>query len=81
MYQIEHNELFASVRTGAPINNGDYMTKSTMMAILGRMVAYTGKTLTWDQGLQSKEDLTPESYDLGPAKKHPVPVPGITRFV
>ena len=81
MYQIEHDELFASIRTGSPINNGDYMTKSTMMAILGRMVAYTGKTLTWDQALQSKEDLTPASYDLGPAKKHPVAIPGITRFV
>ena len=35
MYQTEHNELFASIRNGTPINNGDYMTKSTLMAIMG----------------------------------------------
>ncbi len=33
MYQIEHDELFASIRAGKPINNGDYMCKSTMLAI------------------------------------------------
>jgi len=81
MYQVEHNELFASIRAGEPINNGDYMTKSTLMAIMARMSAYTGKTLTWDQAMQSKEDLTPKSYDLGPIPVAPVATPGITRFV
>src|SRR4051812_34956568 len=45
MYQTEHDELFASIRSGKPINNGDYMAKSTLMAIMGRMSAYTGKTI------------------------------------
>src|SRR5207245_5755444 len=26
-YQTEHDELFASIRAGRPINNGDYITK------------------------------------------------------
>src|SRR4051794_5916263 len=26
MYQTEHDELFASIRAGKPINNGDYMS-------------------------------------------------------
>src|SRR5262249_32243559 len=37
MYQTEHDELFASIRAGKPINNGDYMSKSTLMGIMGRM--------------------------------------------
>ncbi len=35
-----------------PINNGEYMTKSTMLAIMGRMAAYTGKTITWENGYE-----------------------------
>ena len=43
MYQAEHDELFASIRSGKPINNGEYMANSTLLAIMGRMAAYTGK--------------------------------------
>src|SRR5262249_14399365 len=37
MYQVEHDELFASIRAGKPINNGEYMAHSTLLAIMGRM--------------------------------------------
>jgi predicted dehydrogenase len=80
MYQTEHNELFASIRNGAPINNGDYMTKSTLMAIMGRMSAYTGKVVTWEQALESKEDLSPPKYDWIPLPEPVVAVPGVTPF-
>ena len=43
LYQTEHDELFASIRNGKPINNGEYMAKSTLLAIMGRMAAYTGR--------------------------------------
>jgi predicted dehydrogenase len=46
MYQTEHDELFASIRSGKPINNGDYMARSTLLAIMGRMAAYTGQLIT-----------------------------------
>ena len=59
MYQAEHDELFASIRTGKPINNGEYMAKSTLLAIMGRMAAYTGQQITWEMALNSKEDLSP----------------------
>ena len=81
MYQQEHDELFASIRSGSPINNGDYMTKSTLMAIMGRMCCYTGKELTWEQALNSKEDLSPPAYEWGPLKTRPVAIPGLTPFV
>lgn len=80
MYQTEHNEMFAAIRAGKPINNGEYMCKSTMMAILGRMSAYTGKTITWEQAMNSKQDLTPPSYDWGPLPTPAVAVPGVTQF-
>ena len=58
-YQQEHDELFAAIRTGKPINNGDYMAYSTLLAIMGRMAAYTGQEVTWDMALNSQENLSP----------------------
>ncbi len=82
MYQTEHDELFASIRAGRPINNGDYMTKSTLMAIMARMAAYTGQQITWEQALASKEDLSPPRYEWDVALPDPpVAVPGLTKFV
>jgi predicted dehydrogenase len=80
MYQNEHNELFAAIRAGRPINNGEYMAKSTLMAIMGRMASYTGQTLTWEQVLNSRQDLTPARYEWGQLPVPPVARPGITEF-
>lgn len=81
-YQTEHDELFASIRSGKPINNGEYMAKSTLLAIMGRMAAYTGQAITWDMAMKSKEDLTPPKYDWSLELTAPEPaMPGRTRFV
>lgn len=81
MYDVEHVELFASIRAGKPINNGDYMNKSTMMAIMGRMATYTGKKITWEQAINSKENLSPAKYEWGNVAIPEVPMPGQTKFV
>ncbi|MHB1035646.1 MAG: Gfo/Idh/MocA family protein [Pirellulales bacterium] len=81
MYDAEHQELFASIRAGKTINNGQYMAKSTMLAILGRMATYTGQTITWEQAINSKENLTPAKYEWGPIEIPQVPRPGTTKFV
>jgi predicted dehydrogenase len=81
MYQHEHNELFDSIRNSKPINNGDWMVHSTMTGILGRMATYTGKSLSWKQAWESKEDLTPSSYTLDKYPTPPVAMPGKTKFV
>jgi len=82
MYQTEHDELFASIRASKPMNNGEYMTKSTLLAIMGRMAAYTGAEITWDMAMNSKEDLTPPAYDWkAKLAEPPVAIPGKTRFV
>jgi predicted dehydrogenase len=60
MYQTEHDELFASIRAGKPINNGDNAASTTLLAIMARMAAYTGQVITWDMALNSKEDLSPQ---------------------
>jgi predicted dehydrogenase len=88
-WDIEHQALFSAIRSGKPINNGLYMARSTMMAILGRMAEYTGKLLTWDEAMNSRQVLAPKSYawDAEPPTKpgadgrYPVAMPGITRFV
>ncbi len=79
-YQTEHDELFASIRNGTPINNGLYMAKSTLLAIMGRMATYTGQRITWDEAINSKEDLTPPKYEWGPIETPPAAIPGITKF-
>ena len=80
MYQVEHDELFAAIRAGEVINNGDYMCKSTLMAIMARMAAYSGQEVTWDQALNSPENLTPEKYEWGPMKVAPIAIPGLTQL-
>jgi predicted dehydrogenase len=81
MYQTEHDELFASIRHGKPINNGEYMAKSTLLAIMARMAAYTGQVITWDMAMNSQEDLTPARYDWNLPLPVPRPArPGVTKF-
>ena len=63
MYQAEHDALFASIRQGKPLNDGARMVTSTMLAIMGRMAAYTGQQVTWDQAMNSKERLGPDKVE------------------
>lgn len=81
MYQNEHNELFKAIRAGEPINNGEYMCNSTLMAIMARMSAYTGKTITRDEALNSKLSLVPDTLEWGDMTMNPIPQPGVTKFV
>jgi hypothetical protein len=82
MYQREHDALFASIRNHKPINNGKRMATSTLLAMMGRMAAYTGQQITWDQALNSQEHLVPEHIDWnGSLAVPPRAMPGITKFV
>jgi len=82
MYQVEHDELFASIRKGRPINDGVWMAHSTLMAIMGRMAAYTGKEISWTEALNSQEQLVPDNltWDMKLPIK-PMAMPGQTKFV
>ncbi|MCF6310939.1 MAG: Gfo/Idh/MocA family oxidoreductase [Verrucomicrobiales bacterium] len=77
MYQVEHNELFASIRSGNFINDGDRMINSTMLGIMARIAAHSGQSVTWEQALNSGEDLGPDEPAWGDSfKPNSVPMPG-----
>ncbi|MEZ6196191.1 MAG: Gfo/Idh/MocA family oxidoreductase [Planctomycetota bacterium] len=81
MYQQEHDELFASIRKGEPINDGDWFAPSVLMAIMARMSAYTGQTIGYEQALNSKEVLGPADLAWGEAPEVSVAIPGVTKFL
>ncbi|MGY8770017.1 MAG: Gfo/Idh/MocA family protein [Pirellulales bacterium] len=81
MYDLEHKALYAGIRSGNIINNGIYMTRSTMMAIMGRMATYTGQKITWDKAWNSELDLSPKAYEWGDIEFPEVAKPGFTPFV
>ena len=82
MYQVEHDELFASIRGGKPINDGEWMAHSTMMAIMGRMAAYTGQEVTWEEACASQEKLVPEKLDWNmKLPVAPMAMPGFAKLV
>lgn len=78
-YQAEHDDLFASIRAGAAINEGRMVAESTLTAIMGRMATYSGQSVTWEEALTSDERLGPTSYEMGPLPVDPVPMPGRRR--
>ena len=80
MYQVEHDELFAGIRSGKLINDGESAAHSTLMALMAREAAYTGKRLTWKQLMASNQNLAPKAYAWGPIETPPVPTPGIYKF-
>lgn len=82
MYQREHDLLFQAIRKGEVINDGDRMVSSTLMGLMGRMAAYTGQQITWDQALNSQERLGPEKVEWdGKFEPAPMALPGRTRFI
>lgn len=82
MYDQEHIELFEAIRSGKTINQGESMAHSTLMGVLGRMAGYTGKRVTWEQALNSSENLMPENLDMKASLPFaPVAKPGKTKFI
>jgi predicted dehydrogenase len=77
MYDVEHQELFEAIRAGNTINNGQYMSYSTMMAVMGREACYTGKSILWQDAINSDQHLGPETYQWGPAPPVEVALPGV----
>ncbi|MDT8302518.1 MAG: Gfo/Idh/MocA family oxidoreductase [Sedimentisphaerales bacterium] len=82
MYQVEHDELFESIRNGRPINDGIWMAHSTLMALMGRMAAYTGKEISWEQAMNSQEKLVPDNLTWNmDLPIRPMSMPGKTQFI
>jgi predicted dehydrogenase len=88
-YQAEHEDLMASIRAGAPINEAEIGAKATMTAIFGRMATYSGKELSWDDAINSAVSLAPAEYgfDATPPVvpdadgNYPIAIPGKAEVV
>jgi predicted dehydrogenase len=74
-YVQEHSDLIACIRDDKLINELKNVAESTLTAIMGRNSAYTGKNVSWQQALDSKEDTMPQklTWDMTlPAAELPV---------
>ncbi len=82
MYEQEHQELYDSIRAGAAHNDGEWMCQSTLVAIMGRMAAYTGKEVTWEHMLKSEDRIFPSTlnWDM-PLPVAPMASPGQTKLL
>ncbi|MBL9178086.1 MAG: Gfo/Idh/MocA family oxidoreductase [Verrucomicrobiaceae bacterium] len=85
-YQLEHDTLFENIRTGKMRNDAGYAAHSTLMGVMGRMATYTGQVITWEQVMNSQENLAPDNltWNTEPPVKpdadgwYPVAIPGTT---
>lgn len=77
-YVQEHIDLVNSIRgTGPKLHEGQQVAESTMTAIMGRMSAYTGKRLKWEEALNSDLSIVPDPLNFEvkiPVWSVPVPV-------
>ncbi len=81
-YVREHVDLFASIRGARPrLNEARRVAESTLTAIMGRMSAYTGKEVTWEQAMNSMLDLSPAAYAFSSLETDPAPTPGRTPLI
>ena len=46
-----------NLKTGETFNNGKISTESTLTGVLGRMAAYEGREVTWDEMMKSEERM------------------------
>ncbi|WP_286834222.1 MULTISPECIES: Gfo/Idh/MocA family protein [unclassified Proteiniphilum] len=71
----EHINLVTAIRTGNTINDGVDQAYSTLVTIMGRIAAYTGKDITWDEILNSELYLGPKTYLMGKVENIPETIP------
>lgn len=76
-YDQEHVDMVTAIRTGKPINEAQNIAESTLTGIMGRISAYTGKEVTWEEMMNSDLYLGPKKYVMGPVDiKKEIPRPG-----
>jgi hypothetical protein len=78
-YDQEHIHLVESIRLDKKINQAEDLAYSTLVAILGREAAYTGRAISWDEIMSSDLRYGPETYAMGALPDYhegKAPVPG-----
>lgn len=87
-FDLEHVALFTAIRSSTPLNNGLYMARSSLLALMATWCSHTGEEITWEQAMNARRQVNPERYALdappptlpGPDGNYPIAVPGTTRF-
>lgn len=79
-YIQEHTDLINSIRDKKPLNESKQIAFSTLMAVMAREACYTGQEVTWDQILNSSQNLVPETLAFSSMPPEAVPVPGVTQM-
>jgi len=78
-YVQEHKDLITCIRQDIAFNEAEATAISNMVAIMGRVSAYTGKEVTYEEMMNSDMKLGPDTYvmgDIGYMATAEVPVPG-----
>ena len=65
-YDQEHVDFVNAIRTNQPMNEAEHLAQSTLIGIMGRTAAYTGKEVKWEEMMDSNERLGPTEYAMGP---------------
>ncbi|MCW0483840.1 Gfo/Idh/MocA family protein [Gaoshiqia sediminis] len=78
-YVQEHIDLVTCIRQNIPVNEAESTAMTNLVAIMGRVSAYTGKEVTLDEIMNSDLKLGPSTYvmgDVGIVGVSQVPVAG-----
>jgi predicted dehydrogenase len=86
-YQSEWDHLLNAIRQDKPYNEVERGAKASLVAVMGRMAAHTGRVITMDELMKHDFEFAPNVDKLtigGPAPlkanaegKYPVPQPGL----
>jgi myo-inositol 2-dehydrogenase/D-chiro-inositol 1-dehydrogenase len=86
-YVQEHRDLIRSIREGKPLNEAHHVAESTLVAIMGRISAYTGQVVRWSDLTKNEKsplyNLTlkpgPLDFEQGTVvapQENVIPIPG-----
>jgi len=88
-YRIEHERLFEAIRRDKPYNETERCAYATLVGVLGRMAAESGREVTWREALASDLVLAPNVEQLtmdgeppvapDAQGRYPVAMPGMTK--
>ncbi|OHB66030.1 MAG: hypothetical protein A2V70_16755 [Planctomycetes bacterium RBG_13_63_9] len=88
---MEHDLLFDAIRQDKPYNEAQRGADAVMTAILGRMAAFSGQRITWEQAIASDREEAPGldhyTWDSNPPVmpddqgRYPVAMPGLTKVL
>jgi myo-inositol 2-dehydrogenase / D-chiro-inositol 1-dehydrogenase len=77
-YVEEHINFVTAIRNNTPMNQAEKLAAATLVGVMGRESAITGREVTWDEMMTSNLRLGPQEYAMGPIAgiEAVPPVPG-----